>query len=95
MAIQHNRTGRTRGVGELLGHESPAALEMGLDVEDVHGTASTSTSTAVLGEQLRHDFIGRDARSESVRMFSIIRVLDIFFGKGISYERGNRLLPII
>ena len=30
-----------------------------------------------------------------MRMFSIIRVLDIFFGKGISYKGRYGLLPVV
>ena len=48
-----------------------------------------------LGEELGHDLIGRDSRSDGVGVLPVVRVLDISFLDGVGDEGGDGFLPVV
>mmetsp|Transcript_3526 Transcript_3526/g.10834 ORF Transcript_3526/g.10834 Transcript_3526/m.10834 type:complete len:200 (-) Transcript_3526:382-981(-) len=94
-AVQQNRPRGADGVRQLLRHQSPPALEMGVDVVHVHRAAGAAARSRVLGEQFGHDFLRRHARSQSVRVLSVVGILFVRPSNAVRDERRNGLLAVI
>ena len=95
VTVQQNTLGSTAGVRELLGNEGPAALEIGLLVEDVHRTTGTLAGSALLHEQLGHDGTGIDATCNGVGVLPVVRVLLVTLLDGIVHEGRDGLLTVV
>ena len=95
VAVEENRARCARGIGQLLRHERPAALEERVLVVDVHRAARAFARAADLAEELGHDSIGRDAARERVRVLAVVAVLDVGRPNGVPDERRDAFLPVV
>ena len=93
--VEQDRARRTRRVRQLLRHERPAALEVGLLVIDVHRAARAAARARVLSEELGHDGTSVDSRREGVRVLAVVRVLDVALLERVCNHRRDRLLPVV
>jgi hypothetical protein len=95
VTVEQDRARRTRRVRQLLRHERPAALEVGLLVIDVHRAARAAARASVLCEELGHDGTSVDARREGVSVLAVIRVLDVALFERVCNHRRDRLLHVV
>mmetsp|Transcript_17252 Transcript_17252/g.42467 ORF Transcript_17252/g.42467 Transcript_17252/m.42467 type:complete len:814 (+) Transcript_17252:130-2571(+) len=83
------------GVGQLLGHQRPAPLEVVLHVVDVHGAPRAAAGASVAPEQLRHDLAAVHAGRDGVRVVAVVRVLQVALADGVVQQRRDGLLPVV
>ena len=94
-AVEQDRARGARGVRQLLRHEGPAALEVGVRVKDVHGAAGTLARAIDLAKELGHDGAGLHARRQSVRVLAVIRILLVALLDAVPDKRGDGLLAVV
>jgi hypothetical protein len=84
--------GRARGERQVAAHDAPAAHEVGLGVEEVHGPAQAARAARVLAEELRHAGLGGHAARQRDAVVAVGLEDVVLWAEGGGSAHGDGLL---